>query len=73
MRSPHVPERVRPAAGGGPRGQALLPPVHQHPAPGQGGPPHEGDDYNDDDDNDAGEDDGDDDDYDDDVDDGDDE
>lgn len=37
-----VPERVRHAAGGPPRGQALLQTVHQYSAVGSGGPSHEG-------------------------------
>lgn len=37
-----VPERVCHAAGGPPRGQALLQTVHQYSAVGSGGPSHEG-------------------------------
>ena len=42
VRGADVPAGVRAAAGGAARGQALLPAVHQHAAPGAGGPPHEG-------------------------------
>ena len=42
MRGADVPEGVCPEAGGAARGQALLPPLDQHPAPGQGRSPHEG-------------------------------